>query len=163
MWRAGHITETNRIHLVLFVMQNRTSGPYLAAIPGTGRLPATGASMKAVGPVVGRQPIVLAIQAEPCLGNSIGTPAHDRAKIWTGPILRVARHRLAFLGLWQDVDVSGTSFPIQRPTALQGLPWSWTLPTNLPNQDLGGIWWRAVQTARPHDASVEELAMFTSK
>jgi hypothetical protein len=26
------ITETNRIHLVLFVMQNRTFGPYLAAI-----------------------------------------------------------------------------------------------------------------------------------
>jgi hypothetical protein len=29
---AAVITETNRVHLVLFGMQNRTSGPYLAAI-----------------------------------------------------------------------------------------------------------------------------------
>jgi hypothetical protein len=28
---AAHITETNRIHLVLFDMQNTTFGPYLAA------------------------------------------------------------------------------------------------------------------------------------
>jgi hypothetical protein len=29
------ITETNRMHLVLFGMQNRTFGPYLAAINRT--------------------------------------------------------------------------------------------------------------------------------
>jgi hypothetical protein len=28
------ITETNRIHMVLFGMKNRTLGPYLAAING---------------------------------------------------------------------------------------------------------------------------------